>query len=374
MRKVFFNGQIFTPTGYVHGGFVVKDGLFEEIFTGNMRGEVDLGGCKVLPGLIDIHIHGAVGADFSDGEETGLISMARYLAAQGITAFCPTSMTLPYETLERAYTMAARLAKSVQTGCARIAGIHMEGPFFSQKRAGAQNPSYLRLPDFCAFETLRRAAGGLLRQADVAAELPGGIEFAKKASKLTTVSLAHTDCTYEQADAFFEAGATHVTHLFNAMPGIHHRHPGPIGAASERENVMAELICDGLHVHPSAVRLAFKLFPHRICLISDALRCLGMGDGVYTLGGQQVYLQGRLATLSDGTIAGSVTHLFDCMKKAVSFGIPENEAVLAATARPAVSLGLEKEIGSIAPGRHADFVLCTDALERLAVYMSGEKL
>ena len=137
---------------------------------------------------------------------------------------------------------------------------------------------------------------------------------------------------------------------------------------------MAELICDGLHVHPSAVRLAFKLFPYRICLISDALRCLGMGDGVYTLGGQQVYLQGRLATLSDGTIAGSATHLFDCMRKAVSFGIPENEAVLAATARPAVSLGREKKMGSIAPGRYADFVLCTDALERLAVYMSGEKL
>lgn len=174
-----FNGQIFTPTGYVRGGFVVKDGLFEEIFTGNMRGEVDLGGCKVLPGLIDIHIHGAVGADFSDGEETGLINMARYLAAQGITAFCPTSMTLPYETLERAYTMAARLAK-VYKQAVPESPVSIWKALFLTKKAGAQNPSYLRLPDFYAFETLRRAADGLLRQVDVAAELSGGVEFAKK--------------------------------------------------------------------------------------------------------------------------------------------------------------------------------------------------
>ena len=158
------------------------------------------------------------------------------------------------------------------------------------------------------------------------------------------------------------------------MPGIHHRKPGPIGAGSEREDVTAELICDGQHVHPSAVRMAFKLFPGRICLISDALRCCGMPDGQYTLGGQDVFLKGGIARLADGTIAGSATNLYDCMRKAVAFGIPKEQAILSATIVPAREIGRETEIGSIETGKLADFVVCDEALNRRAVYMGGRAL
>ena len=211
-----------------------------------------------------------------------------------------------------------------------------------------------------------------MRIVDVAAELPGAVDFAAQAAKLCTVSIAHTDCSYEDAAAVFAAGARHLTHLYNAMPGIHHRKPGPIGAASERENVIAELICDGQHVHPSAVRMAFRLFPGRICLISDALRCCGMPDGQYTLGGQDVWLENNLARLADGTIAGSATNLYLCMQKAISFGIPMEQAIRSATIIPARQIGREAEIGSIEPGKLADFVVCAPDLTPKAVYLGGE--
>ena len=242
------------------------------------------------------------------------------------------------------------------------------------KKKGAQNGAYLKEPDFAAFKRLYDASEGLLRIADVAAELPGAVEFAEKASKLCTVSIAHTDCTYEEATAVFDAGASHLTHLYNAMPGIHHRKPGPIGAGSEREAVAAELICDGQHIHPSAVRMAFRLFPGRICLVSDALRCCGMPDGQYTLGGQDVFLSGGVAKLADGTLAGSATNLYDCMRKAVEFGIPKEKAILSATLIPARELGCENEIGSIAAGKRADFVVCDEEVNRKTVFLCGKPL
>ena len=213
-----------------------------------------------------------------------------------------------------------------------------------------------------------------MRIVDVAAELEGAATFTEQAAGLCRVSVAHTDADYETACAAFDAGASHLTHLFNAMPPIHHRRPGVIGAASERENVTAELICDGLHVHPSAVRMAFRLFPGRICLVSDSLRCCGMPDGRYTLGGQELFLEGRLARLADGTIAGSATGLYDCMLQAIRFGIPREEAVAAATIRPARVIGAARELGSIEPGKLADFVVCDEDLRRRAVYLGGEQI
>ena len=322
---LFKHAEIFTPQGFVRGAFTVEDGRFGEILpqSPDMPG-ADLGGARVIPGLIDIHNHGNSGADFSDGDPDGIRTMARYLARNGVTSFAPASMTLPYDVLAR------------------------------------------------AFRALYEASEGLLRIVDVAAELPGAVDFAAQAAKLCTVSIAHTDCSYEDAAAVFAAGARHLTHLYNAMPGIHHRKPGPIGAASEREDVIAELICDGQHVHPSAVRMAFRLFPGRICLISDALRCCGMPDGQYTLGGQDVWLENNLARLADGTIAGSATNLYLCMQKAISFGIPMEQAIRSATIIPARQIGREAEIGSIEPGKLADFVVCAPDLTPKAVYLGGE--
>ncbi|MBQ8110715.1 MAG: N-acetylglucosamine-6-phosphate deacetylase [Clostridia bacterium] len=369
----FVNGNIFTPRGYVRGAFEVRDGIFAKIRPGEaeMADAVDLRGAKVLPGLVDIHTHGNSGADFSDGDAAGLERMARYLAKNGVTSFAPTSMTLPYDTLERAFGTAAALRAARPADCARVMGIHMEGPFFSEKKKGAQNGAYLKKPDFEGFEALWRGCGGLVKIVDVAPELEGAAAFAGRAARLCTVSVAHTDADYDQAKAVFESGARHVTHLFNAMPPIHHRRPGVIGAASERGDVVAELICDGQHIHPSIVRMAFKLFPGRLCLISDALRCCGMPDGEYELGGQAVYLKNSIARLADGTIAGSAANLFDCLRNAVRFGIPEEEAILAATLLPAREIGAADEIGAIEPGRRADFVVCSDALAPKQVYIDG---
>ena len=327
----------------------------------------------MIPGLIDIHTHGNSGADFSDGDYEGLKKMARYLAENGVTGFAPASMTLPYDVLESAYLTAKRLRDEEPADCAALLGINMEGPFFSEKKKGAQNGAYLRNPDWEAFQHLYEVSDGLIRIADLAPELPGAVEFTEKASKLCTVSVAHTDASYDEARAVYEAGATHLTHLYNAMPGIHHRKPGVIGAASECEQVYAELICDGQHVHPSAVRMAFRLFPERICLISDALRCCGMPDGQYTLGGQDVFLKDGIARLEDGTIAGSAATLYQCMQNAVCFGIAQDEAIRSATIYPARQLGCADRVGSIAVGKQADFVVCDAQLNRKAVWLRGEK-
>ena len=373
---LFKNAYIFSSEkGFFKGGFSVEQGLFAEIFEGDRAEEgVDLQGAYVIPGLIDVHNHGNSGADFSDGDYEGLVKMARYLAENGITSFAPASMTLPYEVLDAAFKTGAKLKEEQPEGCSRIVGIQMEGPFFSEKKKGAQNGAYLRLPDFEAFKKLYEGCGGLVSIADVAAELEGAVEFCEKASKLCTVSIAHTDADYDQAAALYEAGATHLTHLYNAMPPIHHRKPGVIGAASERENVIAELICDGMHVHPSSVRMAFRLFPGRICLVSDALRCCGMPDGQYSLGGQDIFLSGGVAKLSDGTLAGSATNLFECMLRAISFGIDRKEAIIAATETPAKQTGCFDRAGSIEKGKLADFVICDENLRRRAVYMGGKEL
>ena len=386
---------------FVHGSFSVENGRFQTVTpdgsdgspacctstaaaevpecpagtAGKEQEEVrDLGGAYVIPGLIDVHTHGAIGADFSDGDEEGLARMAAYLAAEGVTSFAPASMTLPYETLSAAFETAAHFAENRPENCARLMGINMEGPFFSEKKKGAQNGAYLRLPDAEAVSMLLEKSRGLLRIVDVAPELDGAVEFIEEVKKNCTVSVAHTDADYDAAKAAFDAGATHLTHLFNAMPSIHHRKPGVIGAASENDTVIAELICDGLHVHPSAVRMAFRLFPGRICLISDSLRCCGMPDGEYELGGQPVFLKGGVARLEDGTIAGAASCLYTDMRNAVSFGIAREEAILAATLRPAREIGQEKEIGSIEPGKLADFVICTEDLQLQEVVLGGKHI
>lgn len=373
----FKNANLYTQDFRFHlGGFQVENGRFAQVLPQEIPADaVDLEGAYVIPGLVDVHNHGNSGKDFSDGDYEGLKTMAAYLGSCGVTSFAPASMTLPYEVLDKAFATARQLKDEAPQGCARLMGIQMEGPFFSEKKKGAQNGAYLRNPDFEAFRALEEGCGGLVRIVDVAPELPGSVEFIQKAKELCTVSVAHTDASYDEAKAAFDAGATHVTHLYNAMPGIHHRKPGVIPAAAENEAVRAELICDGLHVHPASVRFAFRAFgPERMVLISDALRCCGMPDSEYELGGQQVFLSGGVARLADGTIAGSATNLFDCMVKAISFGIAPEDAVRAATWNPACAIGAQEEIGSIAEGKLADFVVCGPDFARKEVYIGGVRI
>ncbi|MDO5444012.1 MAG: N-acetylglucosamine-6-phosphate deacetylase [Eubacteriales bacterium] len=373
---LYKNAHIFTPrSGFILGSFIVEGDRFTDVTAGIIAGEgIDLEGAYVIPGLIDVHTHGNSGADFSDGIFEDDLKMGRFFAANGITSFAPASMTLPYDVLSKAFAAGRKLADERPADCARLAGINMEGPFFSEKKKGAQNGAYLKNPDFEAFQKLYDGCGGLIRIVDLAPELPGSVEFTEKASELCTVSVAHTDATYEEASAVFSAGASHATHLFNAMPAIHHRKPGVIGAASENDGVVAELICDGLHVHPSSVRMAFKLFPGRICLISDSLRCTGMPAGRYPFGGQEIELKNGECRLPDGTIAGSVATLYQCMLNAIEFGIPKDVAIRAATLTPAAEIGRAKDLGSIEAGKYADFVICDENLQRKEVYIGGIKI
>lgn len=373
---LFSNANIFRPEGtFRPGSFTVENGRFGEITDSvTERADVDLKGLCVIPGLVDIHSHGNSGFDFSEAKEGSMEAMTRYWASCGVTSVTPASMTVSLEMLEKAYRMADSFRDQRPEGCARIQGVNMEGPFFSYNKRGAQNPAYLLKPSADAVRRLDEASHGIIRLVDVAPELEGSMAFINEMSRDHTVSIAHTETSYETAKEAISCGATNLTHLFNAMPGIHHRNPGPIAAGSENESVYGELICDGMHVAPSVIRMAFRLFPGRICIISDSLSCCGLPDGEYVSGGLPVTLKDNLCRLSDGTIAGSVCDAYQGMLNCLKFGISREETILAATINPAHQARCDREVGSIEQGKLADFVVCREDLTREAVYIGGKKI
>ena len=372
----FRNALIYTEDfRFVPGAFSVEDGRFARVQGEPAADAVDLNGAKVIPGLMDIHSHGNSGADFSDGDYDGLVRMAKYYASVGVTSFTGTTLTLPYETISAALSCGARLRAEQPAGAARLQGAYLEGPFFCAAKRGAQNAAYLRLPDYEAFSAINAASGNLVKVIAMAPELEGSEEFIRKASRDCTVSVGHTEADYDTACRAFKAGATQLTHLFNALPSLHHRKPGAIVAGVENDAVSAEIIGDGLHVHPAMVRLAFRMFgPERMVLVSDSLRCCGMPDGEYELGGLPAFLSGGVARLTDGTLAGSATNLFECMRRVISFGIPECDAIRAATYNPARQTGCLDEVGSIADGKRADFIVLGEDTTAKEIYLGGEKL
>ncbi len=335
----------------------VKDGVIAEIGE-NLCGDyvLDAKGKRVIPGLIDVHLHGFGGNDVSDGK---LKEMSIALAKAGTTCWLPTTMTDSAENLERITN-----GKLPRDG-AVIAGFHLEGPYISPKKKGAQNEAYIQKADIESFKRFKN-----VKKITVAPEMDGCIEFINQVAGECSVSLGHTDCTYDDAIKAIEAGANSLTHTFNAMPPMLHRAPGPIGAACEK-GIYAEVICDGNHVHKSAVLALYKMCTSdRMILISDTIRPAGCPDGKYDSGGLDVYMRDGVATLEDGTLAGGSQPLLFGVKKAVEFGIDFYEAVKMATETPANSLGLNK--GRVEEGFDADLVILNDDMSIDTVVIGGE--
>lgn len=358
----------------VQGDIEIEDGKILRVGKDLPRKEEDLavdcaGSYTVVPGFVDVHIHGCAGADTCDATRDALEAMAAFLLAHGVTSFCPTTMTTSRETIQAALLAAKDMMDHPMEGGARVVGVNMEGPFIAKERKGAQKEEDILPPDFPLFQRFYEESGGIVRLVDVAPEQPGGLDFVEKASQLCTVSIAHTTADYDQAKAAFDKGVTHATHLFNAMSGLHHRKPGVVGAVFDDSRVRGELICDGFHIHPAVLRAAFRLLGDRALIVSDSMRANGMPEGeAFDLGGQMVTVHQGKALLPDGTIAGSVTNLHQEIKNLVSFGVPFEQAVKAATLLPARAIGLDGEIGSIAPGKRADLVVLDENLDIAAVY------
>lgn len=362
--KTFADGEVF-----IEGGtFAASTKETGEVFDGE--------GCYAIPGLIDIHFHGCMGADFCDGTKAAIAEIAKYEASIGVTAIAPATMTLPVETLESILTTAADYQKEASEG-ADLVGVNMEGPFISKEKKGAQDERYIITADEAIYRRFQRAAEGLVKYIAVAPEKEGALAFVERVKEEVNVSLAHTNADYDSAMAAYNKGANHAVHLYNAMPAFTHRAPGVIGAVADSGHVMAELICDGVHIHPAVVRATFKMLgADRIIFISDSMRATGMPDGRYTLGGLDVDVVGNRATLaSDGALAGSATNLMDCVRTAVKkMDIPLETAVACATMNPAKSLGEYDKYGSITPGKKANLVLLDEELQIKAVIKDGKKL
>ncbi len=366
-------GMVFQPDGTFAQGDVCVEG---ERISAKEAGKdvIDAKGCYVIPGLMDVHFHGCVGHDFCDGTEEAILAMAKYELENGVTSINPATMTLGESTLQKIAEAAAAYKKADHKEGAELVGINMEGPFISMEKKGAQNPDYIHCPDAELFRRLQKASGGLFRLCAVAPEQKGAMEFIDACKDEVVISVAHTTADYDTAKEAFARGARQVTHLYNAMPPFTHRAPGVIGAACDSD-CRVELICDGVHVHPSVIRATFKMFgDDRIILISDSMEATGMADGEYSLGGQAVKVRGNLATLVEGgAIAGSATNLMNCLRYAVKTAkIPLASAVKCATHNPAEAVGLLEEYGSIEIGKYADLVILDQELNIVKVIKKGK--
>ena len=391
------NVKVYTEEKTFSDGIIyIKDGVFDKIIISetspvnvdslrNLEGDldevIDGQGSYAIPGLIDLHFHGCKGYDFCDGTKEAIAEIAKYEASIGVTAIAPATMTLPVEELERILAVAASYKKEAEesgTQGADLIGINMEGPFISPTKKGAQDERNIIPCDSDICQRFLDASEGLVKFVGIAPECSEeSVHFIQQMKDKVHISLAHTNADYDTAMDAFQAGANHAVHLYNAIPSFTHRAPGVIGAVADNKHVNAELICDGVHIHPSVVRATFQMLgADRMILISDSMRATGMPDGRYTLGGLEVDVVGNRATLvSDGALAGSATNLLDCMRTVVKkMGIPLETAVACATMNPAKALGEYENYGSITPGKKGNVVLLDSELNLKMVVKEGTEV
>lgn len=364
---------VLTPGGFARADVRVSGGRFAAVAPSLApeAGEqaVALAGRLVVPGFVNIHTHGAAGADTMDATYEAFDAMSRFHASRGTTTYLPSTCTMPAPAIHAALSAAAGAAERGVSG-ARIGGVNLEGPYLSAEKRGAHDPAQLRTPREVDFAALQSAAQGHIRLVTVAPELDGAMEFIRAAAPRVTVSLGHSAAPFGLCMEAFQAGARHVTHLFNAMNPLLHRDPGLVGAAYE-SGAVAEIICDGLHVVPTVVKMAFELFAGRACIITDSMRAAGMPDGDYTLGADPVIVSGGIARTPSGTIAGGTTGMSDCVKNLISWGVSPEAALRAASIVPARAVGLDSQVGSIEPGKAADFLVLDSSYDVLQTYVGG---
>ncbi|BBW95764.1 N-acetylglucosamine-6-phosphate deacetylase [Geobacillus icigianus] len=382
-RWILKNAAVYAETGTIEQGYVLIEGEKVAAIGPMSSCPTDAGAevielssqFSIVPGFIDVHIHGAAGADVMDATLKALHAMAKALPAEGTTSFLATTMTAPSEQIEAALRNVARyMAEANRPGAAEVLGVHLEGPFLSPKRTGAQHPRHLVDPNVSLFQRWQEAAGGHIRLVTLAPEREGGLELAAYLKQTGVIaSIGHSDAVYDEVKAAIQAGVTHATHLFNGMRGIHHREPGVAGAVLMFEEVMCELIADGLHVAPPMVRLAYRnKGSEGLILITDAMRAKCLGDGRYELGGQEVTVRGQEARLADGTLAGSVLKLAEAIRRVLDYtGCTIEEVIRMASWNPAKQLGLLDRKGSLRSGKDADVVVLNERYEVMMTFCRG---
>ncbi|WP_371677394.1 N-acetylglucosamine-6-phosphate deacetylase [Streptomyces sp. NBC_01276] len=368
---VLSGARVVLPTGTVAGGRVIveRDRIAGSAPEG--AGIVDVSGHWIVPGFVDMHNHGGGGASFTSGTPEEVLRGVRTHREHGTTTLVASTVTGDLDELAR---RAALLAELTQQG--EIAGVHFEGPFINPCRKGAHKADLLRDPDPAEVRKLVDAAHGTARMFTLATELPGGLDSVRLLAEHGVIAaIGHTDSTYDQTRQAIDAGATVATHLYNAMPGLEHRAPGPIAALLEDERVTVELINDGTHLHPAMLELAFRhAGAHRVALITDAMDAAGFGDGTYHLGPLEVEVKDGVARLVEGgSIAGSTLTLDTAFKRSVTVDrLPVESVVQAISANPAKLLGLYGEVGSLEPGKYADLVVLDAAFDLKGVMRRGE--
>lgn len=363
---ILANALLWREDHWETGDLAMENGVICESSCGP---RLDCGGWRLMPGLVDVHTHGIAGFDFGSAAAEEIGRMEEAYLHQGTTTLLATLVSLAEESY-------FHQAKALLPRCGEagpLLGIHAEGPFLAPAKKGAHNGEYLKTPDPALAQALWQAFGGRLMRMTAAPELPGIPELEAFAAGKFTLSLGHTACDYEQARRALRQGFCAVTHLYNAMPPMHHRQPGPVAAALESD-AWLEMICDGIHLADGVIRMMFRGFSDRIVLISDSIAACGLGDGAYELGGLAVSVKARRATLGDGTLAGSAFSLWDCLTHCLEIGIPEELAIPAATSHPARLLGREDSLGTLRPGARADILAADENWRLRQVWKNGKSV